>query len=187
MRPAPPPRRHAAAAGTGLHLLDRQGPRLRARGGVPGPAPRDPRHYMHNPNWNGNPTFAVDGSKLNLPRRLVDRGTVQDLQENHRSGQVPWQERTRRPPRTLRPLQPRRHDPPVLQPRRQPAGRGERKQAAGNFEKMILFHTVTLADTVGCMGETILAIQARLRPGRSFPRRSRKPVGKRERRGLQTA
>ena len=31
-------------------------------------------HDTHNPNWNGHRTFAVDGSKLNLPRPLVKDG-----------------------------------------------------------------------------------------------------------------
>ena len=31
-------------------------------------------HGIHDPNWNGHRTFAVDGSKLNLPRPLVEAG-----------------------------------------------------------------------------------------------------------------
>ncbi|MCY4459981.1 MAG: hypothetical protein OXC26_06210 [Albidovulum sp.] len=51
-----------------------------------------------------------------------------------------------------------------------------------NFEEMILKHAVSLADTVGRAAVSILAVLARLRPARSFPRRSRKPVGKWSRR-----
>ena len=51
-----------------------------------------------------------------------------------------------------------------------------------NLEEMILKHAVSLADTVGRAAESILAVRARLRPGRSFPRQSRKPVGKWSRR-----
>ena len=58
---------------------------------------------------------------------------------------------------------------------------------AVNLEEMILKHTVTLADTVGRMAEAILAVRARLRPGRSFPRRSRKPARKWSRKRNQTA
>ena len=39
-----------------------------------------------------------------------------------------------------------------------------------NLEEMILKHAVSLADTVGRAAESILAVRARLRPGRSFPR-----------------
>ena len=56
-----------------------------------------------------------------------------------------------------------------------------------NLEEMILAQTAALADTVGRMAESILAVRARLRPGRSFPRRSRKPVGKWSRKRQQTA
>ncbi len=56
-----------------------------------------------------------------------------------------------------------------------------------NLEEMILAQTAALADAVGRMAESILAVRARLRPGRSFPRRSMKPVGKRGRKREQTA
>ena len=56
-----------------------------------------------------------------------------------------------------------------------------------NLEEMILAQTAALADTVGRMADSILAVRARLRPGRSFPRRSRKPVGKWSRKREQTA
>ncbi len=58
---------------------------------------------------------------------------------------------------------------------------------AVNLEEMILAHTAALADTVGRMADSILAVRARLRPGRSFPRRSRKPVGKWSRKRQKTA
>ncbi len=58
---------------------------------------------------------------------------------------------------------------------------------AVNLEEMILAQTAALADAVGRMADSILAVRARLRPGRSFPRRSRKPVGKRGRKREQTA
>ena len=48
---------------------------------------------------------------------------------------------------------------------------------AVNLEEMILAQTAALADTVGRKAESILAVRAQLRPGRSFPRRSRKPIG----------
>jgi len=54
----------------------------------------------------------------------------------------------------------------------------------GILDEMILKHAVSLADTVGRAAGSILAVRARLRPGRSFPRRSRKPVGKWSRRRL---
>ncbi len=56
-----------------------------------------------------------------------------------------------------------------------------------NLEEMILAQTAAMADTVGRMAESILAVRARLRPGRSFPRRSRKPVGKWSRKRRKTA
>ena len=31
-------------------------------------------HDIHNPPWHGHRTFAIDGSKLNLPRTLLDQG-----------------------------------------------------------------------------------------------------------------
>ena len=51
-----------------------------------------------------------------------------------------------------------------------------------NLEEMILKHAISLADSVGHAAASILAVRARLRPGRSFPRRSRMPVGKWSRR-----
>ena len=57
---------------------------------------------------------------------------------------------------------------------------------AVNLEEMVLKHNAALADTVGRMAEAILAVRARLRPGRSFPRRSRQPTGKWQRRRHQT-
>ena len=39
-----------------------------------------------------------------------------------------------------------------------------------NHEEMILKHAVSLADTVGRAAASIVAVRARLRPGRSFPR-----------------
>ncbi|MCY4460735.1 MAG: hypothetical protein OXC26_10135 [Albidovulum sp.] len=45
-----------------------------------------------------------------------------------------------------------------------------------DLEEMILKHAVSLADTVGRSAASILAVRAKLRPGRSFPRRSRMPV-----------
>ena len=56
-----------------------------------------------------------------------------------------------------------------------------------NLEEMILAQAAALADAVGRMADSILAVRARLRPGRSFPRRSRKPVGKWSRKREQTA
>ncbi|MCY4459381.1 MAG: hypothetical protein OXC26_03115 [Albidovulum sp.] len=50
------------------------------------------------------------------------------------------------------------------------------------LEEMILNHAASLADTVGRAAASILAVRTRLRPGRSFPRGSRKPVGKWSRR-----
>ena len=58
---------------------------------------------------------------------------------------------------------------------------------AVNLEEMILAQTAALADAVGRMADSILAVRARLRPGRSFPRRSMKPVGKWSRKREQNA
>ena len=58
---------------------------------------------------------------------------------------------------------------------------------AGSLEELILTQTSALADAVSRVATSVLAARARLRPGRSFPRRSQKPVGKWQRRRHQTA
>ncbi len=58
---------------------------------------------------------------------------------------------------------------------------------AGSLEELILTQTSALADAVSRVANSVLAARARLRPGRSFPRRSQKPVGKWQRRRHQTA
>ena len=58
---------------------------------------------------------------------------------------------------------------------------------AGSLEEMILGQAAALADAVSRVADSVLAVRARLRPGRSFPRRSRKPVGKWDRNRRQAA
>jgi hypothetical protein len=58
---------------------------------------------------------------------------------------------------------------------------------AGGLEELILTQTSALADAVSRVADSVLRVRARLRPGRSFPRRSRKPVGKWQRRRHQNA
>ena len=58
---------------------------------------------------------------------------------------------------------------------------------AGSLEELILTQTSALADAVSRVANSVPAARARLRPGRSFPRRSGKPVGKWQRRRHQTA
>ncbi len=58
---------------------------------------------------------------------------------------------------------------------------------AGSLEELILTQTSALADAVSRVANSVLAARARLRPGRSFPRWSQKPVGKWQRRRHQTA
>ncbi len=58
---------------------------------------------------------------------------------------------------------------------------------AGSLDELILTQTSALADAVSRVATSVLAARARLRPGRSFPRRSQKPVGKWQRRRHQTA
>ncbi|MCY4138175.1 MAG: hypothetical protein OXF56_07920 [Rhodobacteraceae bacterium] len=57
---------------------------------------------------------------------------------------------------------------------------------AVNLE-MILKHTIALADTIGRMAEAILKVRAQLQLELSVPCRSRKSVGKWERRRHKTA
>ena len=49
---------------------------------------------------------------------------------------------------------------------------------AGSLEEMILAQAGALADAVSRVADSVLAVRARLRPGRSFPRRPGKPVRK---------
>ena len=58
---------------------------------------------------------------------------------------------------------------------------------AANLEKLVLMRAAALAETVTWMVERILAVRSRLRPGRSYPRRSMKPVSKWIRRRSVTA
>ena len=58
---------------------------------------------------------------------------------------------------------------------------------AAGLEEIILARSAALADAVGRVAESVLSVRARLRPGRSYPRRSRKPVSKWIRRRSQTA
>ena len=46
---------------------------------------------------------------------------------------------------------------------------------AAHLEELVLTRAAALAATVTWMSERILAVRNRLRPGRSYPRQSRKP------------
>ena len=49
---------------------------------------------------------------------------------------------------------------------------------AASLEELVLARTAALAGTLDWMAERILSVRSRLRPGRSYPRRSMKPRGK---------
>ena len=49
---------------------------------------------------------------------------------------------------------------------------------AANLEELVLMRAAALAETVRWMAERILAVRSRLRPGRLYPRRSKKPMSK---------
>ncbi len=49
---------------------------------------------------------------------------------------------------------------------------------AGSLEEMVLAQAAALADTVGRVAESILKVRSRIRPGRSYPRKSMKPANK---------
>ena len=49
---------------------------------------------------------------------------------------------------------------------------------AANLEELVLTRAAALAATVAWMTERILAVRSRLRPGRSYPRRSMQPRSK---------
>ncbi len=49
---------------------------------------------------------------------------------------------------------------------------------AANLEELVLMRAAALAETVTWMAERVLAVRSRLRPGRLYPRRSRKPISK---------
>ena len=58
---------------------------------------------------------------------------------------------------------------------------------AGSLEEMVLAQAAALADTVGRVAESILKVRSRIRPGRSYPRKSMKPVSKWNRRSKAAA
>ena len=58
---------------------------------------------------------------------------------------------------------------------------------ARNIEVLLLQHATALSETVTRIVEGITACRQRLRPNRSYPRRSRKPVGKWSRRNVPKA
>ena len=58
---------------------------------------------------------------------------------------------------------------------------------AGSLEELILAQAAAMAGAVSRVADSVPAVRARLRPGRSFPRRSGKPVGKWQWRRHQTA
>ncbi len=58
---------------------------------------------------------------------------------------------------------------------------------AGSLEEMVQARAVALADTVGRVAESILKMRSRLRPGRSHPRKSMKPVSTWNRRSKTAA
>lgn len=58
---------------------------------------------------------------------------------------------------------------------------------AGSLGEMIPARTSALAVAVSRVADSVLAVRARLRAGRSCPRRSRQPVGKWSRKGRQSA
>ncbi len=49
---------------------------------------------------------------------------------------------------------------------------------AANLEELVLIRAAALAETVTWMVGRILAVRSRLRPGRLYSRRSRKPISK---------
>ncbi len=49
---------------------------------------------------------------------------------------------------------------------------------AANLEALVLVRAAVLAETVTWMAQRVLAVRSRLRPGRLYPRRSRKPISK---------
>ena len=49
---------------------------------------------------------------------------------------------------------------------------------AANFEEMVLAHAAVIAGIVTRVTEEILRVRSRLRPGRSYPGKSMKPVSK---------
>ncbi len=49
---------------------------------------------------------------------------------------------------------------------------------AANLEALVLVRAAVLAETVTWMAQRTLAVRRRLRPGRLYPRRSRKPINK---------
>ena len=49
---------------------------------------------------------------------------------------------------------------------------------ATNLEELVLMRAAALAETVAWMAKRILAVRSRLRPGRLYPRRSKKPISK---------
>ena len=49
---------------------------------------------------------------------------------------------------------------------------------AANLEELLLAAAGAMAEAVSRTAERILAVRSRLRPNRSYPRRSMKPVGK---------
>ncbi len=58
---------------------------------------------------------------------------------------------------------------------------------AGSLKEMVLAQAAALADTVGRVAESILKVRSRVRPGRSYPRKSMKPVSKWHRRSKDAA
>ena len=49
---------------------------------------------------------------------------------------------------------------------------------AGSPEEMVLARAAALADTVGLLAEGVVKVRIRIPPGRSYPRKSMKPVSK---------
>ena len=71
----PDAERAAAARPAGFACSDVQGPGQGGRDSLQDPARRNPQAYRAEaPTWKGDRLFAVDGSKINLPRQLIDEG-----------------------------------------------------------------------------------------------------------------
>ena len=93
--------RAAAARPAGFASSDVQGPDQGGRDSLQDPARRNPQAYRAEaPTWKGDRLFAVDGSKINLPRQLIDEGyrtPADNAHSPHGMVSVPYRLQSRMP------------------------------------------------------------------------------------------
>ncbi len=113
---------------------------------------------------------AAAGDRRHLPRAPGHRGAMQSVQAAGRGRAVPRPHRARGPPGAVRPFRDRRNGAAV-----QANFKNALATVARQLEAAVLGHARLAAEAVSNMVEGIASCTGKTRPGRSYPRVSKRP------------